>query len=320
MLMFWHFGGEFAVLARDRLAKRAIVAAVGAAMLPTLFIGAPGFAGETPTRGGAAPGVEEIDTEDLFGFVGGADIGPAGHQEIEADTILFSGKSSGTYNSTAALFQYKYTAFTNFRVTGAATLAYYNISGVAGLNDLQSAAVQSLSFDARFRLLDRGNAPFGLTLSLSPHWGFADEISGVQLNHFGWQALLLADRELVPNRVVGAFNLLFDTDRTRLLPNHAVEQEPTPGIGSALAMQILPGLWLGGELRYLRSYDGAALETFSGQAIYAGPTLYTRLGKQGWMSAAFNIQAWGRAVGVPSALDLVNFERYQAMLRLGFEF
>jgi hypothetical protein len=258
--------------------------------------------------------------KNLFGFVGGADIGAAGHREIEADTILFSGKSTGTYNSTAALLEYKYTAFTNFRMTAAATFAYYDISGVAGLNNLQSAAVQSLSFDARFRLLDRETAPFGLTLGLSPHWGFADEISGVKLNHFGWQTVLLADRELVPNRLVGALNLLFDTDRTRLLPDHAIEQEPTPGIGSALAVQILPGVWFGGELRYLRSYDGAALEIFSGQALYAGPTFYTRLGKQGWMSAAFDIQAWGRAVGVRSALDLVNFERCQAMLRLGFEF
>jgi hypothetical protein len=180
--------------------------------------------------------------------------------------------------------------------------------------------VQSLSFDARYRMLDRDKAPFGLTLSVQPHWGFADETSGVPLQHFGWVALLLADRKLVPDRLVGAFDLQFDTDRTRLLPNHTIEQEPTPGIGVALAVQAVPGLWLGGEVRYLRSYGGASLEVFSGQALYAGPTLYTRVGKQGWMSAAFNFQIWGRAVEVPSALDLVNFERYQAKLRFGYEF
>jgi hypothetical protein len=175
-------------------------------------------------------------------------------------------------------------------------------------------------FDARFRLLDRDAAPFGLTLSFQPHWGFTDETSGVPLQHFGWVALLLADRELVPDRLVGAVNLLFDTDRTRLLPNHAVEQEPTPGIGAALAVEAVPGIWVGAEVRYLRSHDGASLEVFSGQALYAGPSLYARLGEQGWISAAVNFQLWREAVGAPGAFDLVNFERYQAKLRLGFEF
>jgi hypothetical protein len=318
--MFSHFGGRLAFSAREQLSKRTVVAAVGAAMLASALTGPPSLAGTTPTRASVASGADDIDTEDMFGFVQGADIGPAGHQETEVDTTLLSGKSTGTYNSTATQFEYKYTAFSNFRMAAAAAFAYYDIAGVAGLNDLQSAAVQSLSFDARFRLLGRGTAPLGLTLSVSPHWGFADEISGLHLNHVGWQALLLADRELVPNRVVGTLNLLFDTDRTHLLPNHAIEQEPTPGVGGAFAVQTLPGLWFAGEVRYLRSYDGAALEALSGQALYAGPTLYTPLGKQGWISAAFDFQAWGRALGVRSALDLVNFERYQAMLRLGFEF
>jgi hypothetical protein len=263
---------------------------------------------------------EEIDTEDMFGFVEGSDIGEAGKQELEADATLRAGKNPGTYSSGAAEVEYKYTAFANFRISGLATLAYYDIAGVAGLNDQKSAAVQSLSLDARFRLLDRRQAPFGLTLSVGPHWGFADETSGVKLDHIGWEALLLADRELVANRMFGAVNLLFNTDRTRLLPNREIEQAPTTGVGAALAMRFLPGIWLGAEMRYLRSYEGASLNVLSGQALYVGPTFYTRVGKQGWMSATVSAQVWGDAVGVPGALDLVNFERYQVKLRAGYEF
>jgi hypothetical protein len=29
---------------------------------------------------------------------------------------------------------------------------------------------------------------------------------------------------------------------------------------------------MGGEMRYFRSYAGAGLETFTGQALYVGPT------------------------------------------------
>jgi hypothetical protein len=45
-----------------------------------------------------------------------------------------------------------------------------------------------------------------------------------------------------------------------------------------------------------------------------------RLGKQGWMSAVFDVQLSGGTVGVPGALDLANFERCQAKLRFGYEF
>jgi hypothetical protein len=62
------------------------------------------------------------------------------------------------------------------------------------------------------------------------------------------------------------------------------------------------------------------LDTLSGQAVYVGPTLYARLGNNAWLSAAFNVQVWGGAVGTPGALDLVNFERYQGKFRLGYDF
>jgi hypothetical protein len=62
------------------------------------------------------------------------------------------------------------------------------------------------------------------------------------------------------------------------------------------------------------------LNTFSGQGIYLGPTLYARLGERGWLSAAWNFQAWGGATGIPGALDLVNFERHQLKFRVGCEF
>jgi hypothetical protein len=319
--MFSHLRWECARPAWGGRRKRAVFVTAGAAMLASALTGPPSLTAAAPAGAGAAArDAEQVDTEDVFGFVEGADIGRAGKQETEIDVASRSGKSTGTYGNAAAQVEYKYTAFDNFRVAGVATFAYYDIGGVTGLNDFGQVVVQSLSFDARFRLLDRDKAPFGLTLSVQPHWGFADETSGVPLNHFGWEALLLADRELVPKRVVGGVNFVFDTDRTRLLPNNVIEQAPTAGIGAALSAQALPGLWLGGELRYLRSYEGAALEAFSGQALYAGPTLYARIGKQGWMSAAFNVQVWGGAVGVPGALDLVNFERYQVKLRAGYEF
>jgi hypothetical protein len=263
---------------------------------------------------------DPVDTEHLFGFIEGADIGSKGEREIVIDTTLRAGKSTGSFANTGSALELKYTAFENFRISAAAALAYYDIAGVAGISDARRAALQSLSFDARFRLLDRSQAPFGLTLSVAPHWGLVDETSGVRTDHFGTEIQLFADRELASDRLVGAVNLLFANDRARLLASDGIEQESLLGAGAALAAQVMPGLWLGGEARYLRDYSGAALNVFSGQAVYVGPTLYARLGRKAFVSAAWGIQIHGRAITAPGALDLVNFERHQAKLRFGVEF
>jgi hypothetical protein len=296
----------------DRVGRTITVAALAAALLAVT----------TPCRADGAKGSArnvEVDTEDLFGFVDGSSIGNKGETELESDAIIRAGRSTGSFADTAAQFQYKYTLLQNFRITAAATFAYYDIAGVTDMDDRRAATVQSLSFDARFRLLDRDHSPFGLTVSIDPHWGFADETTGGRISHFGWEGELLMDRELLPNRLVGALNLHFDTDRT-VARDSGVEQQPTLGIGTALAYQVMPAVWMGGEMRYFRSYEGAGLETFTGQALYIGPTVYAKLGEKAWLSAAFSFQAWGGAVSVPGALDLTNFERYQAKFRFGYFF
>ena len=74
------------------------------------------------------------------------------------------------------------------------------------------------------------------------------------------------------------------------------------------------------EVRNLRHYDGLALNSFAGQALYIGPTFYAAFGERYFVSAAWSIQVWGAVAGSSGALDLINFERHQAKLRLGVSF
>jgi hypothetical protein len=263
---------------------------------------------------------DQPDTEHLFGFVEGSDIGSKGDGELMTDSSVYAGKSSGTFADSATDFEINYTAFEHFRIATIATLAYYDVAGVSGIADVQRAALQSLAAEARFQLLDRTHAPVGLTLSVSPHWGFFDETSGVRSDHFGEEIQMLADRELVRDQLAGAVNLLFENDRVRLLASDGVEHESLLGAGAALSAQIFSDLWLGGETRYWRDYSGTALNIFSGQAVYVGPTVYTRLGQKAFVSAACEFQIWGSAIAAPGTLDLTNFGRYEVKFRLGVEF
>jgi hypothetical protein len=263
---------------------------------------------------------DPLDTEHLFGFTEGADIGPQGEKEFVIDSTLRDGRSTGSFTNTASQLELKYTAFQNLRISAGGVFAYYAITEVPGMEDARRAAVQSLFLDLRYRLLDRDHAPFGLTISAAPHWGFVDETSGVRAGHYGTEIELLADRELKRDWMVSAINVLVANDRERLLPFESIQHESVVGTGAGLAVQITPGTWLGGEARYLRDYGGPALNVLSGQALYIGPTLYARISGSAFVSAAWDFQVWGGATAAPGALDLTNFERLQAKLRFGFEF
>jgi len=263
---------------------------------------------------------DRVDSEHLFGFTEGSDIGAQGEREFKSETTLRTGKATGSYTAGTSEAELKYTLWHNLRFSAGATLAHFDINGVPGIADANRAAIQSASFSARFRLLDRDRAPVGMTLSVEPHWGFVAETNGSRIGHFGTEAAMLIDRTLIPDRLLAALNVTFENDRVRPIAPSAVRHESILGSGLALAARAGPDLWLGAEVRYLRSYDGAALDILSGQALYFGPTAFVVLPNNYWLSAAFNVQVWGRANGLPGTLDLTNFDRYQVKLRVGFEF
>jgi hypothetical protein len=95
------------------------------------------------------------------------------------------GKFGGSYSQIASMIEAKYTLTDRFRVSGAATLAYYDVSGVPGMDDRRQVSVQSISFSARYRVLDHQQAPFALTLSAEPRRGFVDEWSGAPADEIG---------------------------------------------------------------------------------------------------------------------------------------
>jgi hypothetical protein len=262
----------------------------------------------------------EVDTEHMFGFTEGSDIGEAGEKELETDSTGRFGKFDGSYNNVATALEAKYSFSDRFRLSAVTTVTYYDIAGVSAFDDRRQAALQSISFDARFRLFDREHAPFGLTLSVEPGRGFTDEMSGEGADQYGAEIRLLADRELIPGRLFAALNVSYEPEQTRLRASGETLRDSMLGIGAALAMQVMPNVFIGAEARTLRQYEGLGLNSFAGQALYVGPTLYATFGQGYFLSAAWNVQVWGAVTGTSGALDLVNFERHQAKLRVGVAF
>jgi hypothetical protein len=262
----------------------------------------------------------QIDTEHLFGFTIGTDIGDVGEKEIEAGTTTRLGKRSGSYTALSQTLSFEYTPTPNLRLEATAAGAYHGIAGVPGLDDRRQGAFEGLSFELRYRLLDRARAPFGLAINVESHWGRVDETSGEPVDRHGVDLTLAADKELVPNRIVAAFNLLYVPEVSRSRIDGTWSRESTVGVATALMVQARPGIFVGTEARYLRSYEGLGLDRFEGHAFFVGPTVYAKLSERSWIVLAWSTQVAGRSVDETGALDLVNFERHQATLKFGVTF
>ena len=74
-------------------------------------------------------------------------------------------------------------------------------------------------------------------------------------------------------------------------------------------------MFLGGELRYLRRYEGVDLAVLAGQALFLGPTLAVNVTDRLMLIAAYSTQIAGRQAGMSGPLDLENFERHRAKLK-----
>jgi len=140
------------------------------------------------------------------------------------------------------------------------------------------------------------------------------------VRNYGTEFRLAVDREVIPNVAVAAINLIYQPEWTRFVGTGAAEQESTVGAAFGLMAQVRPGIFLGGEARYFRKYEGIGLEELAGQALLIGPTAYFQLSERSRLTASWSVQAWGRQAGSKAALDLINFERHQARLVFGVNF
>jgi hypothetical protein len=263
---------------------------------------------------------EPIETEHLFGFTIGSDVGEIGEKELEGSATGRFGKRTGSYDAASGTMSLEFVPLANLRTEFTAMVNAYDINGVTGFTDQHYVAFGGFSADLRYRLLDRATAPFGLAIGAEPHWGRSDDVTGEPGNQYGVDFVVAADWEIVPDRVVTAFNLLYQPETTRAKLAGSWSQDSTAGIAMALMAQVSPGLFLGGEARYLRQYDGPGLDTLAGEGFFVGPTVYFKLSRSAWIAAAWSTQVAGHATATAGSLDLVNFERQQARLLFGVNF
>lgn len=261
-----------------------------------------------------------IDTEHIYGFMIGSDVGDPGEREFQTTSTGRFSKQAGAYQALGQELELEFVPIKNLRIEIETTLAAYDIQSVPGLVDRTQAGWQGAALDLRYQFLDRETALFGLTLDFESHGNRIDETTASRVQNFGNELTVVLERDLIPRLAVATFNLGYQPEWTHFAGLPTAEQESTLTAAFGVMAQVRPDFLLGGEARYFRQYGGIGLNELAGEAFFVGPTAYFQLSDRARLTATWSFQAWGRPAGTSATLDLANFERQQARVVFGLNF
>lgn len=263
----------------------------------------------------------EAETKYMFGFLDGSDIGNENEQAIDLETTGSFGKRTGRYWTLEQEIEYEAVPTQNFAYELSAHGMFNSIGGVEGLDNINQGAFSGLSAKFRYLIVGRGpGSPVGLNVSVEPEWARIDDVDGLRTQAYSVQFRLAADTELIPNRLYGAVNVSYAPGIDKGQDDTSFQRGSDLGLGVGLAYRVTPTVTFGGTAEYDAAYDGLVFNSFGGNALFVGPTMQINFTPKILLAATVEGQVWGHAVNDSRALDLEDFSKYKANLKLEFEF
>jgi hypothetical protein len=263
----------------------------------------------------------EAESKYMFGFIDGSDIGNEGEKSFEYESTGSFQKRGGRYTAIENEFEFEHVPTQNFAYELSAHAITHSISGVEDLDDRNSTQFSGASAKLSYLILGRGpGSPIGLTVSAEPEWARVDGTDGTATQSYSSEFRIVADTELIANRLFAAINLIYASETAKAADTGMWERSSSAGVGLGLTYRLTPTWAMGVAAEYDRAYDGLVFQSFQGRALFAGPTLQINISRKMLLAAAFMAQVAGRAVDDPRPLDLTNFEKYRSNLKFEIEF
>ena len=281
----------------------------------------------------AAGDDDAVDTESIFGFTEGADTGEAGEKEVSFDFVARASRlaegGKGRYRAFSADAEFEYSVTDDLKLSLSGALDGHHVRNIADAEYVSRIGFNGLGAELKYRLLNRRTSPIGLAFAVEPQWSRYEDGSGERSNSYGLEIRAQADAEIAPDRLFVAANLTYepewargrDEDEDTGEIRSKLEKESSLELSAAITGRIASNAFLGFEGRFLQSFEGVAFERREGRAFYLGPTLYVQLTENAYVKAAWSHQLAGKSQAFPGGrLDLVDYDRNQFRLNVGYEF
>ncbi len=275
-------------------------------------------AGEDDEPKGADP-FYQLDTKNLFGALEGADVGEAGDRSVELETTAALFKRTGTYAFVEQEAIYEITPTPRLGIEFGAHAFGQSIRDDPGVANYSGVDFSGLSNEWRYVLAPRAG-PWSVqaTFTITPQWARLFE-GGARGQDYTLPFLFILEAQPIARRLYAVLNLAYAPEVSRA-DGAAWARGSALTASGALSWRFTPDAMIGAEADALSEFDGLAAQAWRGSALFLGPTFHYQLTEKIDVSGAWTQQLAGRSRGDARALNLVEFTRSQAKLRLEMEF
>lgn len=272
---------------------------------------------------------------DIFGFATGSDVADLGSWSAGAEYGGAFGMRHGELQAHGLKLQVSTSPFACLEVGPSLTLGWGRSHQRLGQTSSSNSAVGG-GIEFKYKLLGRSIHSFGLTLVIEPTLAggrsrFNDPFAPPALIGHGLLAgntsKVLLDAELMKDRLYGAINI----EHVAAFTQNGVNGCATLGgsgycrasnlnLRAALSLKLADSFYLGGEGSHQRAYDGAFLNLNLGYAWFLGPNFLWQINDTISLNGSWSMQVAGRTNGQTSGLNLEQFNRHVAKMKLGYAF
>lgn len=251
----------------------------------------------------SAPGAEELDLEDVFGFTQGTDLKQPGELTAEFGFEARFGKGEGRFGAAAPVAALNYGLAERVELGFSLLGAGYDLGAMPDVADRSRFVFDGLQGEAKLELLDRGeNGPVGVSLLGDLTWTRTDGAEGTSSDALAGTVDVLADAHLVPDTLFAAVNLGLDAERDLA----AGTATSTAFASLAASLRLGRSTALGIDTRLEAAFEGV-LEDRTGTAAFAGPAFYSELTDRISLQAGWLAQLGGSG----GRFNTDDFERHR---------
>lgn len=259
-----------------------------------------------------------------FGYSYTAATEEPGETELSLWATDRRGKDSGHYDAQDYRLEVERGLNERLQVAAYVNVASHHVRSSGSTERIdRDLALQGLSLEFKYRLLDEEKQGIGLALYAEPAWSRIHSVEGEKGDELELELKAILSKSWLDRRLIWAGNLTFE-------PEWAKEREILPEAGehwaaelkteatTGLAYRIAPNLYAGVEARYSAVYpdwtNGLHRE---GYAISAGPTLAWSADE--WSASLTYLPQITGGPG-PRGLNLDEWEKREIRLKISHEF
>lgn len=267
----------------------------------------------SPSSGGVQPNVGIA-----FGFTGSSDVAPSGGWLLESENTARSRRRDGDYEVYRSDNKIGYGLTDTISLGLKVNLGRYDVAGVRGLEDRRTTTFEGLAGLVKYRALERGKDPFGLSIEVGPDWGRFNSGTGAAEESFSIDARLSTDLRIGSSDIYVGSNIA--ASNAWAWPREDAEQRSSFLEVSTATALIKPDWSIGAEARLLTAYSDLLFDSYAGNALYVGPTASVSFGEGAYAAAGLGIQIAGDDRIAGTSLNLAGFEQHQVRLKVGYTF